>query len=171
MKWSLGTWLGVVFVAILAVLLFTNQQNESELIEETPGQPPSNGVITVTDKYYDFGTISMRDGDVTHTYELQNNSDEEVVLGELYTSCMCTTARVKYSDGNVSKLGGMRGHGAPTYLNRAIQPGESFQVEVIYNPAAHGPAGTGPVNRTVYIETNSTRMPVIELNLSAMVTR
>lgn len=161
---------GVITFGILGGLLFLNGRSQSEF--DVPSTTaPSNGLITVTDDSHDFGTISMQDREVEHTFDLKNESQEAVTLGEIYTSCMCTTAQAIYADGEKSKVGGMRGHGAPTILNKTIEPGETVQIKAIFDPAAHGPAGIGPANRTIYVETNSREVPVIELKFEAMVTR
>ena len=84
---------------------------------------------------------------------------------------MCTEAQVVFDDGGTSQIAGMRGHGAPTYVNREIAPGESFKLRAIFDPAAHGPQGAGAVSRTIYLKTNSKQTPTVELNFKAFVTR
>src|SRR3989344_2255227 len=51
-----------------------------------------NSVLQTNDASYDFGNISMARGDVNHEFVFANSSDEPVALGQIYTSCMCTTA-------------------------------------------------------------------------------
>lgn len=155
---------------MLGGLLFLNRQrqvggNTSSLVTS------SGGIIVAEAADYDFGTVPMHDGDVEHIYQLANDGNEVVTLGELYTSCMCTTAQVIFRDETESRIAGMRGHGAPTYVNRKIAPGEQFQLKAIFDPAAHGPQGVGPVNRTVYLQTNSKDSPTVELNFEAVVVR
>lgn len=53
-------------------------------------------------------------------------------------------------------------------INQTINPGEEASVEVVFDPAAHGPAGVGQIQRTVTIE-NNTGKP-LELGFSAVVT-
>ena len=170
MKVSGKTLLGLAAAGVFVILLIGNRQSQvgSGVLSENSS---SDGSITAESSSYDFGTISMKDGDVSHSYDLENKSDAPVTLGEIYTSCMCTSAQARYDDGTESKVGGMRGHGAPMYLNRTIQPGENLQVEAVFDPAAHGPSGTGPVNRVVYVRTNSKTQPVVELKFEAEVVR
>lgn len=170
MKLGWNSIIGLAVVGLVAVLFVRGGQNRAEPAVLSDNIP-SDGVVTVENDAHDFGTISMGDGDVVHVYELKNRSSEPVTLGEIYTSCMCTTAQAKYEDGTESKVAGMRGHGAATALNRAIQPGESFQVEAVFDPAAHGPSGVGPVNRVVYVQTNSREKQMIELKFEATVVR
>ena len=44
------------------------------------------GSLTVTDDFYDFGRVSMRDGDVYHSFRLKNEGKERAVVRKLYTS-------------------------------------------------------------------------------------
>ena len=147
-----------------------NNKGQAELAPTTKSSP-TNATLTIENDSYDFGTISMASGDVTHLYTVKNLSQEAIVLGEIYTSCMCTAAQVLYSDETKSAVGGMRGHNAPTYLNKTIQPGESFEIKATFDPAAHGPSGTGPIHRNIYVQTNSTVLPQIELTFDANVTK
>ena len=62
----------------------------------------------------------------------------------------------------------MPGHGAIPRINQTINPNEEAVVEVVFDPAAHGPAGVGRIGRTVVIENNS-GAPV-ELSFIALVT-
>ena len=49
----------------------------------------------------------------------------------------------------------MPGHGGlTTFANQEIGAGEEAIIEVEVDPAAHGPQGTGPAKKAVYIETD-----------------
>ncbi|MDX1607864.1 MAG: DUF1573 domain-containing protein [Candidatus Spechtbacterales bacterium] len=120
---------------------------------------------------FDFETISMEDGDVEHNFELTNNGTEPVVITKVYTSCMCTTAYIYDSAGNEYGYFGMQGHGRSPVANVTVQPGESATVRAVFDPAAHGPSGIGLASRNIYLETNSSHSPKMELSFRAMVTR
>ena len=62
----------------------------------------------------------------------------------------------------------MPGHGPAARLEERLAPGESAQVEVVFDPAAHGPAGIGQTDRVVTIENGAGA--VLELRFSALVT-
>jgi hypothetical protein len=52
--------------------------------------------------------------------------------------------------------------------NELIKAGSSLDIEVVYDPAAHGPAGVGAVDRFVYLtEPNG---GTLELEIKAVVT-
>lgn len=111
----------------------------------------SASAITANEYSFDFGEVSMAKGDVEHTFLIKNDSDEEVELGRLFTSCMCTTAELELN-GEVFGPYGMPGHGPLPKLKRVMKPGEEARLRVIYDPAAHGPAGLGRAERAVYLE-------------------
>jgi len=128
----------------------------------------SNDILTVEEaNNYDFGTISMAAGKVRHTFKIKNISEKTVIVNKIYTSCMCTTAIFSLSGKQFGPYG-MPGHGIISGINQAINPGEEADVEVIFDPAAHGPAGVGQIQRTITIENNAGRP--VELLFAAIVT-
>ena len=64
---------------------------------------------------------------------------------------MCTNAYFT-SDGEESGPFGMPGHGFVPGLGRKLKAGEKAVVRVVFDPAAHGPAGVGPVDRLAWLE-------------------
>lgn len=64
----------------------------------------------------------------------------------------------------------MPGHGGlTTFANQEIAAGDVATVEVEVDPAAHGPQGTGPAKKVVYIETDDSQK--LQLMLDINVTR
>ena len=122
----------------------------------------SMGMLTASEERFDFGRTPMEGGNVTHQFELKNESEETVTIEKVFTSCMCTTARIYES------VFGMHGS---QQTSIEVGVGESVMVEAIFDPAAHGPAGVGLAQRSIYIETNSSKSPKVELQFEAMVTR
>lgn len=127
-----------------------------------------SGALRARESLFKFGSISMAAGKVSHVYRFRNVSERPVVLEKMYTSCMCTTAALIKSSGRKFAPVGMPGHAPIPALNEALQPQEEAMVEVVFDPAAHGPAGIGPIERVVTIE-NSTGRP-FELAFNANVT-
>ncbi|MEK7554376.1 MAG: DUF1573 domain-containing protein [Patescibacteria group bacterium] len=135
---------------------------------EEGGQVVSSGTLEVLgEKYYDFGTISMREGDVRYNFTVKNSGSESVTVNKVYTSCMCTTASLILGEKRFGPYG-MPGHGFVPKVDQIVNPGEEATVEAVFDPAAHGPAGVGRIARTITLENNA-GAPV-ELNFSAMVT-
>lgn len=127
----------------------------------------SAGTLRAREATFNFGSISMAAGKVTHRYWIRNADTEPILVRKLYTSCMCTTAAL-VKGGRKSDPYGMPGHGFIPSINVPINPKEEAMVEVVFDPAAHGPSGIGPIERVVTIE-NSGGHP-LELAFRANVT-
>ncbi|HEU0204695.1 MAG TPA: DUF1573 domain-containing protein [Burkholderiaceae bacterium] len=115
---------------------------------------------------FDFGMISMAAGNVATTYLIKNSGDVPLNLNRIYTSCMCTRATLALPNGRKGPFG-MPGHGGATDLSAQLAPGQTASLEVVFDPAAHGPAGLGRVERTVTVE--SREAAPLELRFVAMV--
>lgn len=79
---------------------------------------------------------------------------------------MCTNANLLTNDGKVKGPFGM--HESPP-VNLEIMPNESVKLQAIFDPNAHGPAGVGVMDRSIYIDTNSSEKPKLELKFVANV--
>lgn len=64
---------------------------------------------------------------------------------------MCTTATIKKGEFSFGPFG-MPGHGVNFGLNQVVNPGEEIVIVAEFDPAAHGPAGVGPIERAVRVE-------------------
>ncbi len=117
--------------------------------------------------FHNFGNISMAAGKVSHRYWIKNIGAASLNINKLSTSCMCTDATLITRAGKKGPFG-MPGHGPTPRIEERLAPGESAQVDVVFDPAAHGPAGIGQTDRIVTIE-NDEGLP-LELRFSAMVT-
>ncbi|MBI5147708.1 MAG: DUF1573 domain-containing protein [Parcubacteria group bacterium] len=138
---------------------------------QIPNEPPSEQKITVAEKSYDFGEIKITGGKVSRYFRLVNDSDAELVINDLYTSCMCTKAQI-IAGGDVSAIAGMKGHGGGSGFEAfKIVPKQPFYVLATFDPMAHGPDALGPITRFVRLETVSPSQPPIELELSGNVVR
>jgi len=159
--------IGAVVVVVLGGLFFLGKNIK---VERTIGAErfTASAISAVGDKIFDFGTISMAAGPVNYIFELKNTGNNPVTVKKIYTSCMCTTA---YLDGGERRVGpfGMPGHGGPSgRASETIGPGESRRLQVIFDPAAHGPAGVGKIERLVVLEDN--QGGTVELTIKAVVT-
>lgn len=160
------TILGVVAaIVILGGLIFIARP-EAKNNAAAPLQ--SNGALSVMgENRYDFGSISMASGNVQREFKIKNAGNEPVTITKLYTSCMCTTAALSVGGRRLGPFG-MPGHGAVPRVDQVISPDEEAVIEVVFDPAAHGPAGVGRIERVVTVE-NSAGRP-IELSFAAVVT-
>lgn len=127
----------------------------------------SSQVLSSDSVYYDFGAVSMANGKIEHEFKVKNTTAEKIDIDKMYTSCMCTV--VSFIKGDVKKGPfGMPGHGFVPPLNQSLEPNEEAIVKVIFDPAAHGPAGIGKIQRAIYLEGGGSAL--IELQISATVT-
>lgn len=103
------------------------------------------------EKWFEFGAISMAAGKVSHRYWIRNESTAPLEIKRIYTSCMCTTASFVKSARQVGTYG-MPGHGPLPPVNETLAPDEAAYIDVVFDPAAHGPSGLGRTERMVTIE-------------------
>lgn len=157
-------------VVVLGILTIAISQNNIDGNSDTAlvGVPiDENSKLSVVESTYDFGNVSMVKGVVTHDFIITNNSEEIVDIGEVWTSCMCTEAFLKVGNNEAGPFG-MPGHGAVKSANMRIQPGEKFALRAEFDPAAHGPAGVGPIKRDVYLKAGNNEK--VTVNFTATVT-
>lgn len=170
------------FVAVVAVILLIvwssagyNGNNSPPV--DSPADSSledfsSAGVLAPEESHFDFKTISMADGKVSHRFEIKNSGPESLKIKKIYTSCMCTVASVTDANGVVYGPFGMPGHGDLSSGSAIeVNAGESMVVEAVFDPAAHGPQGVGKIKRVVYLDTNSIDQPQVQLTFSAEVVK
>lgn len=157
--------IGLIFLAGLTALFVFNRDGG-----RSDHAVYSASVLSAVENIFDFNTISMKNGEVSHRFEMKNNGEEPVFVEKVYTSCMCTTAFVVDASGKKHGAFGMPGHGPLPKANIEVKPGESIFADVIFDPAAHGPQGTGKIKRIVYFETNSRINSKFQLFFEANVT-
>ncbi len=155
-----------IAIAILGGIVWTARPASPELQRGEPNAR-SNGTLKAEETNFDFGQISMAAGKVKHAFKIENTGSGPVAVEKMYTSCMCTEALLM-TDGKQFGPYGMPGHGFAPKINGTINPGEEATVEVIFDPAAHGPAGVGRIERVVYLENNAGE--TLELGFTALVT-
>lgn len=143
----------ILFAAVISALIWFKSDNPKNAAIDNI---ISGGILTAKEINYDFGNVGIKNGLVSHDYILENASDKPVKIGEVSTSCMCTSAELKIGNKTYGPFG-MRGHGGVVKANIVVNPGEKVVVKAIFDPAAHGPAGIGEVFREIYIDTGADR--------------
>ena len=136
------------------------------LTNYSPRETQGRAKIEINPLEYDAGTVSMAAGLVKKTYEIKNTGDGDLKIDRIWTSCHCTTARLKVGE-KVSSEFGM--DGSSPFWSQKIAPGQTGYLEVTFDPAYHGPAGLGPVIRAIYLSTNDPQNKKVEVRLSANV--
>ena len=139
---------GAVVLLTIGGLFYLGRVNQA-----TSSETPSGRVsaLAAAESSYDFGEISMKNGNVEKTFEIMNPTDADITLASLTTSCMCTTAFI-VKDGTRRGPFGMPGHGGPVpRANEVVPAGGKLTIAVVYDPNAHGPAGVGSIDRFIYL--------------------
>lgn len=154
------------FIGLVTGLAFIAQKDQPSQVLSSQ----TNSSLTTEHQEFDFGEIKMSGGNVRQVFKLKNDGNEDVIISKISTSCDCTSAVVIKKDGSRSQKFGMEGMGGNNLTSETIKPGEDFDVEVEFNPSAHGHEGVGLVKRLVYLETNSKEKSRTDLAITANVT-
>ncbi len=156
--------LGITFLIIVGgVALFGGEKGNAD-------QTPISQVMGVeaTPANYELGAVPINGGIVTKEYEVKNTTDKVIKLKKIATSCMCTEAKIKVSDKGTRFFGMEHPTDKNPPVNIEIAPDEIAKVTVNFDPAAHGPQGTGPFDRSVWL-TFSDPAGIKELKFSGTV--
>jgi len=161
----------IIIIGVASLVWWSKSVEKEELNANasTKSHPARTGDGLIAEEvFYDFGKISMKDGNVSKRFKVTNNSGEDINVPNLTTSCMCTAAYFIRPDGSKNGPFGMPGMGFVPKLNETIKKGQSAEIEVVYDPNAHGPAGVGMIDRFVFLEDASGNK--IQLEIKANVT-
>lgn len=157
----------VIAFGILSPPKKSSEYKFSYATEPTQAQFTGPRLLTSEAPFHAFGRISMAAGKVYHRYSIRNTGVSPLTITRIYTSCMCTAATLVTRSATRGPFG-MAGHGIQPSVRERLAPGEVAQVDVVFDPAAHGPAGVGPTERVVTILNDVG--PSLELRFNAMVT-
>lgn len=114
-----------------------------------------NVQVTVDKTNQDWGQIGINNGKVQAEFALTNSGSAPLQLGNIVTSCACTTARVVI-DGKTSPYFGM--HTKSGWTGQ-VDPGKTAKLIVEFDPLFHGPQGVGQITRQTTVETNDPNQP------------
>ncbi len=163
---SISAVMALAVVVLLSGMVWLSYSRASG-VRQSPRQGAAevSRLLVAQASFYDFGAISIADGLVRYVFRLKNSSSDPITISKVYTSCMCTTASL-IQNGKKSGPFGMPGHGIVPRASIVVPAGEEFEVEAVFDPAAHGPAGVGPVERSIYLESSD---GMVELQFNALV--
>lgn len=172
---SLAGWLRgkgpVVIMAAFSLLILAG--GVAWLGRSSAPKAVSTGRLEASPREQDFGEVAIDGDHVILEYEVENGGDQPVTIYHLATSCMCTKAQLRRTDGKTSAWAGMAGHrsGGPINPNWTVDPGQKVTVVADFDPAAHGLAGIGAVKREVVLKSTSRESPNLTLILEGTVIR
>lgn len=116
---------------------------------------------------HDWGEIPIDGGVVQASFFIENTSAETLKLYNVLTSCMCTSAQLKTAN-KLSPRFGMHEKGGSVFT---VDPGETAELVVEFDPAFHGPSGLGAISRTVTMQTNDANQPELSFHVTATVVK
>lgn len=111
------------------------QEVKDYIRSQASDNPPK---IEIQNPRYNFGTVSQSEGIVSTTFTIKNTGKSDLIIDNMDTSCMCTSASLIYKGQEGPKFS-MSMHGNnPEDYSLTISPGESAQLKVYFDPMAHG---------------------------------
>lgn len=119
------------------------EAGEYQGVKETHMEVSSNPQIVIDNSSYDFGEIAKSGGVVKTTFDVRNSGVENLEIGELSTSCGCTSAEISKT---------------------SIKPNEVAVLTVYFDPNFHDEP-LDKITRTVFIPTNDPNMPEAEVKI------
>ena len=125
----------ILIAAAISVFMFGKQL--TQLIKEKP----PNAQFDL--KEYDFGKIRKIDGVVSKDFVLTNVGGEKLIIGDITTSCSCTSAKID---------------------KKEIISKEAVIMKVDFDPNFHEEP-KGRFSRSVYVPTNDPDNKEIELKI------
>ena len=142
-----------VAVGMVGFAVYQSDQRAGKPRYEAQRPVAAAGALSSQQPFHDFGEVSMAAGKITHRFRIRNTAATPVAINRMYTSCMCTEATLYTPSGRKGPFG-MPGHGAVPSVYEVIAQGGAADVAVVFDPAAHGPAGVGLTERTVTIRSD-----------------
>lgn len=114
---------------------------------------------------YAWGNIPYGGGYAKKSFIIKNAGTDVLKLTNIKTSCHCTKANITI-DGKESLYFGMSG--ASSWIGE-VAPGKEATLNVVFDPAFHGPQGIGPVQRYISVETNDASNSKLTFTLTGTV--
>lgn len=105
----------------------------------------SGGELTLPERSFSFGAIGDT-AEVTHVFKVHNSGDGQLVITDVYATCGCT---------------------ATILDKKTLEPGDTANLKVTLDPRGKG---IGPIDKMIFITSNSITGPSDSLSISAKIT-
>jgi len=152
-------------VVVVVGIIIVGSGGSRATLEKTAGAK-----IAIDHDSRSVGDIPYEGGLLIHSFPIKNTGNQNLEIGNIATSCMCTQAYLKKGD-TESDLFGMKGMSGTSSWKGILKPGESAEIIAKFDPKFHGPQGTGPVSRSVSFETNDLDKPYVEVAFDGVVVK
>lgn len=114
--------------------------------------PDARPTLVLDQEAIDLGTVRMVDGLVSARFVLRNGGRAPLVITDINTSCMCTSASLETAAGRGPVFSY---HGdKPEGWSATLASGEEATLIVTFDPNAHGPDAVGQFMREVSVTSN-----------------
>lgn len=104
---------------------------------------PSDAQAEVAVREYDFGKIRKQNGAVNTDFVITNTGSDPLIIGDIVTSCGCTTAMIS---------------------EKTIAPGKTATLTAAFDPNFHEEP-QGRFSRSIFVPTNDQNNTEIELKI------
>jgi len=135
----------IIFVLGLTGVIFYGYIKATPPADNSQSSPK----IEISPASYDFGEVEF--GKIlNYNFVIENSGQAPLEIKRVATSCGCTTAKTS---------------------QKAIEPGQSAELSVVYDTAAmgDGPHGKGQQERIIYVKSNDPNNPQANVTISAFV--
>lgn len=151
----------IMIILLLGIVLSNNSQPQTL-------KTNSSARLEVTgDTMHNWGKIDIKGGDVEKVFQIRNSGEDDLVITNFRTSCMCTEVQVNIE----GKNGPIFGMHTRSGWRGVIKPGGTADLRVTFDPLFHGPQGVGPVTRMISFNTNDPMYNAVELRVAGNVVR
>jgi len=133
-------WLFGMALLVVPLLITAQEQKDSTQQVKQNGKA---GRLEISDKNWDFGFIP-RGAKVTHNFLVKNIGNDTLKITNVRKTCGCTTAPIHRD---------------------VLLPGDTTTLEVTFNSGSY----QGPIQKTVYVESNDPIQPFMDIGFSATV--
>lgn len=157
---SIGIGIGVlIIIAIIA-------QSQTNAVSVSTPDPSAMPELNVSDTFADFGTMRV-DEERSKDILITNTGKGPLILSRVRTSCGCTIAELTMKGRMQSFNMEMHNSLALRSWTGSLAPGESAALKAIYRPSIM--PVQGPVERTVFFDTNDPKHRTVSITLRALV--
>jgi hypothetical protein len=125
--------------------------------------PRGSGTIIIEPTSHNFGNVPVSGGVVSTIMDISNNGLGNLIIDQMDISCMCTSATI-VKDGTEGPRFGMHTNPGATGWFQSIEPGETAQLKIYYDPTVHRDH-RGPTTRTVTVFSNDPSSPQITVKI------
>lgn len=112
-------------------------------LTSTEKTAPSKARAEADVREYDFGKITKQNGNVYTNFTVKNTGTDTLTIGDIVTSCGCTTAAIDTA---------------------TIAPGKTATIRVTFDPNFHEEP-QGRFSRSIFVPTNDPANQEIELTI------